>query len=111
MPERLSLIGTLSIRTLKGRQVKLENLTDQDAPVSEGPKIDERGKVTLPPGSTARILIQYGDSETNLMVYHYRERPGHTPGGRIIGDGVEVSLNSKENKKFIPGIGYAEYRK
>ena len=106
-----SLIGTLSIRTLKGLQVELENLTDQDAPVAEEPKIDERGKVTLPPGSTARILIRNGERVTNLTVYHYRERPGHTPGGRIIGDGVEVSLNSKENKKFIPGIGYAEYRK
>ena len=111
MSERLSLIGTLSIRTLKGLQVKLENLTDQDAPVTEEPKIDQRGKVTLPTGTTARILIHNGDSVTDLMAYAYRERPGHKPGGRIIGDGIEVNLNFKENKMFIPGIGYTEYKK
>lgn len=110
MKDRLSPIGSLSIRTLKGLQVTLENLTDQGAPVSEEPKIDERGKVTLPSGSTARIRIQHGDSETNLVAYHYRERTGHTPGARIIGDGVNEIFDPKTSKKFIPGIGYTEYR-
>ena len=106
-----SLIGTLSIRTLKGLQVELENLTDQDAPVPEEPRIDERGKVTLPPGSTARILIRNGERVTNLTVYHYRERPGHTLGAKLIGEGVDIDLDTKRNKVFIPEVGYTEYRK
>lgn len=111
LSSRISPFGTISIRTLKGSQVKLENLTSQDAPISGEPKIDERGKVTLPSGSTARIRIHNGDSETNLMVYDYRERPGHALGARIIGDGVRVIFDSKVNRKFIPEIGYTEYKK
>lgn len=111
LSSRISPFGTVSIRTLKGLDVKLENLTSQDAPISGEPKIDERGKVTLPSGSTARIRIHNGDSETNLMVYDYRERTGHTQGARIIGDGVRVIFDSKVNRKFIPEIGYTEYKK
>lgn len=110
LSSRISPFGTVSIRTLKGLQVKLENLTDRDAPVSEEPKIDGSGKVTLPPGSTARILIHNGESETNLMVYDYRERPGHTHGAKIISQDEDIILDSKKRKKFIPEIGYTEYR-
>lgn len=108
---RLSPFGTVRIKPLRGLEIDVENLPDEKAPLSEGPKIDEMRRVIIPKGSSVRVHIKKGDSETHLKVDVYRERPGHTHGAKIRGEGVDVDLNSKRNKVFIPGVGYTEYRK
>ena len=107
----ISPFGAVEIKPLKGVSVEVENIPDRNAPENGIASIDERGRVIIPRGSTAKAIFRQGDGETELRIDDYRSRPGHTPGAKITGNDIDIELTPKKNSKFIPGIGYTSYRK
>ncbi len=107
----ISPFSTVKLKPLKGFSVEVENISDEEAPVSRIATIDEKGSVLVPSGSSAKVFVRQGDETSVLRIDDYRDRPGHTPGAKITGEDVDVVLNIKKRKEFIPGIGYTKYEK
>ncbi|MCH7641628.1 hypothetical protein IID22_05535 [Patescibacteria group bacterium] len=107
----VSPFGTLKLRPLKGVSVLVENISDDKSPVEGVSAIDESGRVVVPEGGSAKVYLSHDGDEALLRIDDYREREGHTPGARITGDEIDITFGSKSRKKFIPGVGYVEYKK
>ena len=107
----VSPFSTVKLKPLKGFSVEVENISDEEASVNGIATVDEKGNVLVPSGSSAKVFVRQGDNTAVLRIDDYRGRPGHTPGAKITGEGVDVDLDTKKRKEFIPGIGYTKYEK
>ena len=107
----VSPFGAFHLRPPKGTSVEVKNLPDKKSPVEEASAIDRYGKVVVPEGGSAKVILNHDGNETLLIIDDYREREGHTPGAKIKGEKIEVIFDSESRKEFISGIGYTEYKK
>ncbi len=107
-----SPFGAVMIRPPKGSTVDVVDVTDEKASVSATAGVDEKKRVIIPTGASARVFIYKGDNTARLRVVDYCGGTGHTPGAKITGDaGIDIVLNPKHRKEFVPGVGYISYKK
>lgn len=107
-----SPFGAVIIRPPKGSRVDVVDITDEKSPVSDTAGVDEKNRVTIPTGASARVFIYEGDNIVRLRVVDYPGGISHAPGAKITGDaGIDIDLKPKDRNKFVPGVGYISYKK
>ena len=103
--------GAVRIKVPKGSHSEVIDLSDEQVPLSAKPRKKRKGRILIPTGSSAKVIVRKGGRETSFTINDYRERTGHTPGAKITSKDRDIKLDSRYSEVEFDDIGHIVYEK